>query len=73
VNDAERGGSVMLTLPDTVNPPAVVSELRTRKLYCDARGTTMRLSPGVVTSADAVDTLFNALERIVPARNVRTG
>lgn len=73
VNDAERGGSVMLTLPDTVNPPAVVAELRTQKLYCDARGTTMRLSPGVVTSADAVDTLFNALERIVPARNVRTG
>ncbi len=66
LNDDERGGSVMLTLPATAEPAAVVSALRAEKIYCDARGSTMRLSPGIVTAADAVDELFNALERIVP-------
>ncbi|TMV04449.1 aminotransferase class V-fold PLP-dependent enzyme [Brucella haematophila] len=65
-DDARRGGSVMLTLPADVVPAAVISALREQKIYCDARGSTMRLSPGWVTSADAVDHLFTALERIVP-------
>ena len=71
LDDAERGGSVMLSLPQDANPAEVVNELRSRKIYCDARGRTMRLSPGFVTSADAVDRLFDALERIVPKSNVR--
>ena len=66
LNDDERGGSVMLTLPATAEPAAVVSALRAEKIYCDARGSTMRLSPGMVTAADAVDELFSVLERIVP-------
>jgi selenocysteine lyase/cysteine desulfurase len=66
VDDERRGGSVMLTLPAEVVPAVVISALREQKLYCDARGSTMRLSPGWVTSADAVDHLFTALERIVP-------
>jgi kynureninase len=66
LDERERGGSIMLTLPATVEPAALVSALREEKIYCDARGHTMRLSPGVVTSGDAVDELFNALERIVP-------
>lgn len=69
VDDARRGGSVMLTLPADVVPAEVVSALREQKIYCDARGSTMRLSPGYVTSTDAVDHLFTALERIVPKRN----
>jgi selenocysteine lyase/cysteine desulfurase len=71
LDDNERGGSVMLTLPSTVEPPAVIAALRAEEIYCDARGSTMRLSPGVVTSANAVDELFNALERIVPTGRTR--
>ncbi|MDH6269702.1 kynureninase [Rhizobium sp. SG_E_25_P2] len=66
VNDDERGGSVMLTLPSTVEPTAVISALRAEAIYCDARGSTMRLSPGAVTSESAVDELFTALEHIAP-------
>jgi selenocysteine lyase/cysteine desulfurase len=72
LNDSERGGSVMLTLPSTIEPPAVISALRTQEIYCDARGSTMRLSPGVVTSESAVEDLFNALERIVPTGRTRS-
>lgn len=71
LNDDERGGSVMLTLPAAAEPAAVVSALRAEKFYCDVRGSIMRLSPGVVTSADAVDDLFDALERIVPTGRLR--
>ncbi|MBL0372517.1 aminotransferase class V-fold PLP-dependent enzyme [Rhizobium sp. KVB221] len=72
LNPDERGGSVMLTLPEAADPAGVVAALRDQKIYCDARGRTMRLSPGVVTSGDAVDELFNALERIVPPENTRS-
>lgn len=72
LDDHERGGSVMLTLPATIDPPAVISALRAEKIYCDARGSTMRLSPGVVTSESAVEELFNALERIVPTGRTRS-
>jgi selenocysteine lyase/cysteine desulfurase len=72
LDDRERGGSVMLTLPSTVEPPRVIAALRAQEIYCDARGSTMRLSPGVVTSEGAVDELFNALERIAPAGSIRS-
>ncbi len=61
VDAARRGGSVMIRLPPPLQAAAVVAALRARRLYCDARGTVLRLSPGAVTSADAVDHLFDAL------------
>jgi len=60
----QRGGSVMLKLH--VDAAPVVAALRTRQLYCDARGTTLRLSPGAVTTADDVDTLCAALDELLP-------
>ena len=57
---SQRGGSVMLKLP--VGAADIVAALRSRQLYCDARGTTLRLSPGAVTTIEDVDTLCAALD-----------
>ena len=63
----QRGGSVMIGLPGTVAPAEIVNQLRGQKLYCDARGTTLRLSPGVVTSSDDIGRLCQALDQLIPA------
>jgi kynureninase len=62
-----RGGSVMIALPSTVVPSEIVGHLRSLKLYCDARGSTLRLSPGAVTGADDVVRLCTELDRLIPA------
>ncbi len=67
----ERGGSVMLGLPQQANPAAVVASLRAEKLYCDARGPTLRLSPGPVTDDDAIDKLLSALQELICWRERR--
>lgn len=61
---AQRGGSVMLRLPGTADPKAVVDALRQQRLHTDARGPILRLSPGIVTRPDHVDRLFAALKQI---------
>ncbi|MDH6231082.1 kynureninase [Mesorhizobium soli] len=71
IDERERGGSVMLTLPEGVDAPRLVSELRTEKLYSDARGSTLRLSPGTVTCDNAVEALFCGLERRIGWRERR--
>lgn len=63
----QRGGSVMLSLPSTVVPAEIINQLRNQKLYCDARGTTLRLSPGVVTTSDDIGQLCQALDQLIPA------
>ncbi len=64
---AQRGGSVMLRLPETVKPAELVGQLRARKLYCDARGATLRLSPGAVTQREDISALCDALGELIPA------
>jgi selenocysteine lyase/cysteine desulfurase len=53
-------------VPPGIDASTVVAALRSRHLYCDARGTTLRLSPGAVTSADDVDALCAALDELLP-------
>ena len=67
---ARRGGSVMILVPDAVAPAEVVTRLRAEKLYCDARGRALRLSPGVVTAPECVEALCGHLKRLLggPAR-----
>ena len=65
LDESKRGGSVMLSLPQNCNATAIVSALREQKLYCDARGSTLRLSPGSVTSLDDVDALCDALKQMM--------
>ena len=61
----ERGGSVMITVPHGTDAGSVVAALRSRQLYCDARGATLRLSPGTVTSDDDVNALRAALDDLL--------
>lgn len=62
---ARRGGSVMLQLPPGSDPAAVVDGLRQMRLYADARGQILRLSPGAVTEAEHVERLFAGLKTLV--------
>jgi selenocysteine lyase/cysteine desulfurase len=66
VDAAQRGGSVMLNL--TGGAADVVAALRSRQLYCDARGATLRLSPGAVTTTEDVDALCAALDDLLVSR-----
>ncbi|MDP2122430.1 MAG: aminotransferase class V-fold PLP-dependent enzyme [Hoeflea sp.] len=61
---AERGGSVMMRLPVSVDPQAVLAGLRARSVFADARGSLLRCSPGFMTTRDGVDRLTEALRTI---------
>jgi selenocysteine lyase/cysteine desulfurase len=63
--EAERGGSVMLRLPDALTGAAVVAQLREAGVTADHRGQTLRLSPGVVTTEDGCDRLTAVLRGIL--------
>jgi hypothetical protein len=52
----------MLHLPDRVDSAALISDLRARRIHADCRGSILRLSPGVVTRAEHVARLFDALD-----------
>lgn len=58
---AQRGGGLMVELPETLDPGAVVDELRNAGLHTDARGRVLRLSPGIVTTADEITRLTETL------------
>lgn len=59
--EAQRGGSVMLRLPDDAQPAAIVDGLRKNGVFTDCRGRILRLSPGIVTTSEGVDRLFDSL------------
>jgi len=63
LEEHRRGGSTMIQLPPGTNQQ-VLAELRDSGLYADCRGTTLRLSPGNVTSADGVERLLRVLARL---------
>ncbi len=64
-DEAKRGGSIMLRLPETCPAADVVTTLRTRSITTDARGQTLRLSPGIITSDIGCDLLQQALGKIL--------
>ena len=61
----KRGGSVMLALPARVVAAGVVAALRSMGITTDARGQTLRLSPGVMTTEAGTERLIEALGRLV--------
>lgn len=63
--DAQRGGSVMVQLPDTTDAQALVSTLRIQDIHVDCRGQILRLSPGAITTSAHVERLFDALKPLV--------
>lgn len=56
-----RGGSVMVRAPAETPAADILDRLRAARVYADARGTVLRFSPGVMTTADGVDRLLAAL------------
>lgn len=57
----QRGGSVMFRLPEKANAVAVVATLHGQQLFTDVRGSTLRLSPGNLTTTGGVERLLGAL------------
>ncbi len=60
--EAGRGGSVMLRLADAATAQNLLQTLREADLHADARGATLRLSPGILTTSDGTDRLITALQ-----------
>lgn len=58
-DQAKRGGSVMLRLPQ--DPAALLDSLRNAGFAADARGPILRLSPGVMTDEDSIGPLFELI------------
>ena len=61
---SERGGSVMMRLPDGLDAQAVLADLRGRSVFADARGSLLRCSPGFMTTREGADRLVEALGAI---------
>jgi len=62
-DEAQRGGSVMLRLPDTLEPRNVIGKLRAAQIYADCRGPILRLSPGSMTTSAGLERLTTHLKQ----------
>ncbi len=60
-NADERGGSIMLRLPNQVHVQTLLDALRARGSYADVRGSALRLSPGNLTTTEGIARLETAL------------
>jgi kynureninase len=60
-NPAVRGGSVMIRLPNEIDPRKLISDLRAQSVFADCRGNLLRLSPGNVTEMAGVEALKRGL------------
>ena len=58
---AQRGGSVMVRLPDADQAQALLGRLRAVSVFADARGAIFRCSPGFITTQAGVNRLVAAL------------
>jgi kynureninase len=65
--EADRGGSVMLRLPEDRPAASIVTALRAEGITTDARGQTLRLSPGVLTTMAGCDHLAAVLPGLLRA------
>ena len=60
--EAERGGSIMVQLPERHQAKDVLAQLKAKDLLADARGQIFRISPGVLTTAAATELLITELK-----------
>ena len=63
--EAERGGSIMLHIPPRFRPEDILTALRAQDIHADARGQTLRLSPGVMTNSAATQRLIGLLADVL--------
>jgi kynureninase len=54
-SDNERGGSIMIRLHDKIVAAEVLKNLKHHDVIADARGQTLRFSPGPMTTAEGVE------------------
>ena len=66
-----RGGSVMLRFPNKSEAAAVVGALGVEGYSVDFRGHLLRLSPGNMTAAETIDTVFDITEEVLTRRKRR--
>ncbi len=66
-----RGGSVMLRFPDKPEAAATVGALGVEGYSVDFRGALVRLSPGNMTAAETIDTVFDITEEVLNRRKSR--
>ena len=59
------GWSVMFRLPPGVDSAAFVAQLREANVFIDCRGSTLRVSPGNVTTLQGVDALARTLRSLL--------
>ena len=64
-DEAKRGGSVMLKLPDSHPAAGIVTALRGMGITTDNRSQTLRLSPGIVTTDAGGQKLHKALAALL--------
>lgn len=57
LSDSERGGSVMVQLPISVDPIKLEVALAKEGILVDTRGRILRMSPGVLTTESALNSL----------------
>jgi kynureninase len=55
----------MLRLPESLTAAQVVTDLRAQGITTDARGQTLRLSPGIMTTEAGTDRLLAALKGLI--------
>jgi kynureninase len=63
-DDAQRGGSVMADLPAHVDPQELEGVLAKHGVLVDTRGSTVRMSPGMLTTRGVLDTLAALLPEV---------
>ena len=54
----KRGGSVMVRLPDTIDPSALVNEFKEYRVFVDNRSSILRLSPGITSKTSGLERFF---------------
>lgn len=62
-----RGGSIMLRLPDGADAHHTISALRAAGVFADCRGSTLRLSPGNLTTVDGVERCVRTIHTLLRA------
>lgn len=58
----QRGGSIMVRLPNERPAADILARFRAAEIYADARGQILRLSPGFMTSEAGVARMLRALK-----------
>lgn len=67
----QRGGSVMMSMPDKADAAAVVGALGIAGFSVDFRARVFRMSPGYVTQDESIDEVFDIVRTIMQKRRYR--